>query len=285
MTTPSRVEEIISEMDQDPALAESLRQRILGQDLARLPEAVSNNQQQIITLMQAQLELAAATRLALENLANALIDQGRRLQEIEGSIVEQSTFNEEQRIFNEEQRIFNEEQRTFNQEQKTFNEEQRIFSEEQTRRTSNIETRLTRMEGDSGTLKGYFARNETVMDAAGIAEDMGLKYVRTLDGDELRDMAADEPDRDIRQSFRRADLVIEATDGEDPGYIAMEISYTASVRDCTRAIRNAEILSRLTGRNAQPAIASVRNDREAQAHIDSGTVIWHSLEDRAPNPE
>ena len=141
------------------------------------------------------------------------------------------------------------------------------------------------MEGDSGTLKGYFARNETVMDAAGIAEDMGLKYVRTLDGDELRDMAADEPDRDIRQSFRRADLVIEATDGEDPGYIAMEISYTASVRDCTRAIRNAEILSRLTGRNAQPAIASVRNDREAQAHIDSGTVIWHSLEDRAPNPE
>ena len=141
------------------------------------------------------------------------------------------------------------------------------------------------MEGDSGTLKGYFARNETVMDAAGIAEDMGLKYVRTLDGDELRDMAADEPDRDIRQSFRRADLVIEAMDGEDPGYIAMEISYTASVRDCTRAIRNAEILSRLTGRNAQPAIASVRNDREAQAHIDSGTVIWHSLEDRAPNPE
>ena len=84
MTTPSRVEEIISEMDQDPALAESLRQRILGQDLARLPEAVSNNQQQIITLMQAQLELAAATRLALENLANALMTKAEDYRKSKG---------------------------------------------------------------------------------------------------------------------------------------------------------------------------------------------------------
>lgn len=261
MATPSRIEEIISEMDQDPHLAESLRQRILGQDLAHLPEAVAQNQQQIIKLMQAQLELSGTTRTALEavasafenlgdSIANALVDQGRRLQEIEGSTAEQRTFNDEQRT-----------------------------------RTSNIETRLTRMEGDSGTLKGYFARNETVMDATGIAEDMGMQYVRTLSNDELRDMAANEPDRAVRQSFRRADLVIETTDGEDTGYIAMEISYTASARDCSRAIRNAEILSRLTGRNAQPAIASVRNDREAQAQVDSGTVLWHPLEDRTPDPE
>ena len=33
-------------------------------------------------------------------------------------------------------------------------------------RTSNILTRMDRMEGDSGTLKGYWARNTAVSDAA-----------------------------------------------------------------------------------------------------------------------
>ena len=54
--------------------------------------------------------------------------------------------------------------------------------------TSNILARLDRMEGDSGTLKGYFVRNETVADAGGIAEDMGLAFIRTLTGGELRNM-------------------------------------------------------------------------------------------------
>ena len=57
---------------------------------------------------------------------------------------------------------------------------QRTFNEDMRERTSNTLTRLDRMEGDSGTLKGYWARNTAVSDAAGIAQDMGLEFVRTL---------------------------------------------------------------------------------------------------------
>ena len=37
MTTPSRIAQIIDERDQDPAIADALRQRILGQEV---PEAI-----------------------------------------------------------------------------------------------------------------------------------------------------------------------------------------------------------------------------------------------------
>ena len=268
MAVPSRIDEIIAEMDQDPALADALRQRILGQELAGLPEAVSQNQELIIKLMQAQLELSGKTRTALEAVASGF--------EKLGPFIAEALAEQTQGLQGAEE---------FIADQRQFNTEQRQFIAEQGTRTANIEVRLTRIEGDSGSLKGYFARNETVADASGIAEDMGLEYVATLTGDELRNMSTGKLDRNVSQSFRRADLVIQTTDGTETRYIAMEISYTANLGDCTRATRNAELLTRFTGRPAVPAIASVRNDHGAQEQVDSGKIHWHLLEDRTPDPE
>ena len=275
MAVPSRIDEIIAEMDQDPALADALRQRILGQELAGLPEAVSQNQELIIKLMQAQLELSGKTRTALEAVASGF--------EKLGPFIAEALAEQTQGLQGAEEFIAD--QRQFNTDQGEFNTEQRQFIAEQGTRTANIEVRLTRIEGDSGSLKGYFARNETVADASGIAEDMGLEYVATLTGDELRNMSTGKLDRNVSQSFRRADLVIQTTDGTETRYIAMEISYTANLGDCTRATRNAELLTRFTGRPAVPAIASVRNDHGAQEQVDSGKIHWHLLEDRTPDPE
>ena len=144
---------------------------------------------------------------------------------------------------------------------------------------------MDRIEGDTGTLKGDFARTRTVQDAQGIASDMGLAFVRTLSAADLSEMAGNALPRDAGRSFRNADLVIEATDGTDARYIAMEISFTADRRDCDRAIRNAGLITRFTGKAAQAAVASVRNDRDATETVDSGAVYWHPLEDRTPNPE
>ena len=152
-------------------------------------------------------------------------------------------------------------------------------------RLDRIDTRLDRMEGDTGTLKGDFARTRTVQDARNIAYDMGLELVRTVSSSELREMAGNALPRDIGRSFRNADLVIEATDGADIRYIAMEVSFTADRRDCDRAIRNAGLITRFTGKPAQATIASVRNDRDATETVESGAVYWHPLEDRTPNPE
>ena len=157
--------------------------------------------------------------------------------------------------------------------------------QEQNTRTTNIEVRMDRIEGDTGTLKGDFARTRTVQDAQGIASDMGLEFVRTLSAADLSEMAGNGLPRDIYRSFRNADLVIEATDGTDTRYIAMEVSFTADRRDCDRAIRNAGLITKFTGKSAQAAVASVRNDREAAESVESGAVYWHPLEDRTPSPE
>ena len=91
-------------------------------------------------------------------------------------------------------------------------------------------------------------------------------------------MAANTLDRDVGRSFRRADLVIEATDGSDTHYITMDVSFTATQRDRDRAGRNASLITRFTGKPVHPAIAGVRNDSEATEAVESGDVYWHPLE-------
>ena len=159
------------------------------------------------------------------------------------------------------------------------------FAQEQKTWNTNVEARLNRIEGDMSGLKGDYARTRAIQDARGIAEDRGLEYVRTLTNDDLNGMARGNLDRDVLRSFRNADLVIEATYGTATRFIVMEISYTADQRDCSRATRNAELITRFTGEPALPVIASVRNDQAAAAAVESGAVYWHPLEDRTPDPE
>ena len=173
----------------------------------------------------------------------------------------------------------------FAREQNAFVREQNAFVQEQRAQTANLRERANRAENDMGALKGDFARTRTAQDARNIAYDMGLEFVRTLSSDELRDMAGNTLPRDVGRSFRNADLVMEATDGTNISYIAMEVSFTANLRDCDRAIRNAGLITRFTGKPAQAAMASVRNDREATEAVESGAVYWHPLEDRTPSPE
>ena len=76
----------------------------------------------------------------------------------------------------------------FVDEQKAQNEKFDAFIEEQRTSHANIDARLNRMEGDTGTLKGDFARSRTIQDAQNIAYDMGLEFLRTLSSNELREM-------------------------------------------------------------------------------------------------
>jgi hypothetical protein len=86
------------------------------------------------------------------------------------------------------------------------------------------------------------------------------------------------------KSFRQADLVIEATDGESVRYIAVEASFTGDYRDTNRALRNASFLTEFTGHPALAAIASVGNNEEINWHIASGDVYWHAIKEKDLEP-
>ena len=193
--------------------------------------------------------------------------------------------------FVEQMTTFVAEMKGFVAEQKRFNEEIAALVAEQKRIIDRIDRRLTTLSNDVAQAKGGHARASAIQDAPGIAIDLnaGLRYIRTLTREDLAKMAQDAavgdiPTRELR-SFRLADLVIEAKDGNDTCLIAVEASFTASQRDASRARRNAVLLTRFTGKPAHAVIASVRNDHDAEAELAAGNVRWHELEERDMEPE
>ncbi len=136
---------------------------------------------------------------------------------------------------------------------------------------------------DFGVLKGYMMKTVAKEEAADIADILGLRYVATLSVAELRDLTDNSGDTsDIAPgdlvSFRRADLIAKALDANgDTCYFAAEASFVVSRRDTDRAVRNAGVLTRFTGKPAYPAVAGVSLHEAVQQVVFSGEVPWHTI--------
>ena len=154
--------------------------------------------------------------------------------------------------------------------------------DELTQRMDAMVQRQDRMQDDLGWLKGRIIYDIVREDAALIADDMGFVLERTLvridlrrltEGQELSDL----PRGEVR-SFHRADLVMEVVDSEgNLHYIAVEASFTVNGRDSRRALRNAELLTRLTGRPSVAAVAGVRYDQRLKDEIESDQLYWYEI--------
>ena len=145
-----------------------------------------------------------------------------------------------------------------------------------------MDRRFDQVSEDFTCLKDVGTITATKEQAHVIAEVVGLRSQRYLQGNEIIDLSRSQDTSDIQRgdliSFHRADLIMEATD--DAGelhYIAIEVSFTADRRDTRRAIRNAAYLTRFTGRPAKAVVAAMRIDWEIQSVLDSGRVVWYRL--------
>ena len=246
MTSFNSRDDLLRALEENPQWKEAIRAIILGEELLRLPVQFT----------------------AFVGRVSSFIDQ------TEAFISEQRQFNAEQRQLNERMAEFVAEQRQFNTEQREFNE---VFAR-----------RLTRIEGDMTNFRGTYAQNAAERNAEAIAAELGLEYVRAVPQGDLvrmsRSAMGRTPINQLR-SFWTADLIMEASDGSDTHYIAVETSYTADQRDTDRAQRNAQFLTEFTGQAARGVIASVRNDRYVDSQVESGAVYWFPLKDRGPQPE
>ena len=246
MTSFNSQDDFLRALKENPEWKESVRALILGEELLQLPVQF----------------------IAFVGRVSAFIDQ------TEAFISEQKQFNAEQRQFNAEQRQFNERMEAFVDEQRQFNK--------------GFARRLGRIEGDIGNLRGDYAMNAAERNGSAIAAELGLEYVRAVPTEDLVRMSRGAigriPTNQLR-SFWNADLIMEASDGEDTHYIAVEASYTADKRDSDRAQRNAQFLTEFTGQTARAAIVSIRNDHYVSSQVESGSVYWFQLEDRNSQPE
>ena len=139
-----------------------------------------------------------------------------------------------------------------------------------------------RITDDLGQLKGVHARNVALADAPIIARDLNLRRKKNLTQEELLDLidAADTTGIHFGDlgSFRVADLIMEARAADGTTcYVAVKASYTANERDTRRAIRNAEFMTRFTGKRAFAVVSGLHLDDRIQDSIESGEVFWHQL--------
>ena len=181
-------------------------------------------------------------------------------------------------------------QERFNEEQRQFNAEQRQFNLRIETAVSELQGATARLETSVGELKGNTARYVVGVLFGEIAEQLGFTFKDTLSRQQLRQLIGPQGHTNVsggdRQSFIRADLVVLADDAAgNTHYIAVEASYTGDARDTIRARRNAQLLERFTGCPAHAMVASVHNDRDIQAEIDSGEVHWYALSPGDFKPE
>ena len=237
------VEDLVRILDEHPQWLEALRERLLTRELLALPQQLA--------------DFAAATERRFEAVERQLQTQGAQLQ-TQGAQLQA----------------------------------QRGQLEAQGRRLGKVEDRLDGVEGqlnqlriDIGPLKAAHVRNAARSVADAIAEEQGVELVAILDRQELGAMLRSSDthgiSKDDLESFRLADMVLRATgpDGAEC-YVAVEVSFTANGRDTRRAVRNAEYLTRFTGRRAYAVVAGQRFDDRIRAAVKSGAVAWYELHQR-----
>ena len=259
MTSINSKEDLLRALAENPQWREAVRAHILGEELLQLPAKFST---------------------VLELMSTFVKDMHEFVSNIRTFVVDQRTINAEMQEFKSDQLQFNSEMREFKTAQLEFNTRQEELS-------AGIIRRVDNLIDEVDVLKGYRILDAATANCIDITEDMGFTYSKTLTRADKRRMAQGAagsgiPTNELR-SFRLADLLIEATDGENTHYIAVEASFTADGRDTTRALRNARFLTQFTGCPSHAAIVSVRNDHQVTSEIESGAVFWYEMEDRSPN--
>lgn len=248
MTAINTIEDLVQVLDEHPAWLEALRARLLTRDLVELPETLAR--------LAARLDRFAETT-------------NERFDQTDG------------RLDAMDRRFDGMDQRLDGMEQRLDKVEHRLDGVEG--RLETVESGLNALRNDVAPLKAAHVRNAAIEDALEIAESVGLRYTKSLTRKDLWDVTyfvdtSNVPPNEL-ESFRRADLIMEATDETGkPCYIAVEISFTVNGRDTDRAIRNAGFLTKWTGRPARAVVAGFRRDNRIQSRIESGDVSWHQLD-------
>ena len=139
-----------------------------------------------------------------------------------------------------------------------------------------------RLQDDVGTIKGFMSDIMVVRLAPSISLKMGLSLQRNLEGPERAALIAGQDLTGIStgdlESFLLADLIMETGNGAgETVYVAVEASYTVDGRDTDRAIRNADYLTRFTGKPARAAVTGRYKDWNIDGLVDSGAVLWYQF--------
>ena len=158
-----------------------------------------------------------------------------------------------------------------------------------TDRVDGLTAKVDGLMDDIAVVKGGHARSAMLRNAALVADALDCQFIAEVPQGVLLGFAKiaeanGEPYNDV-ESFKNADMVLHVVNSDNqPGYITVEASFTISGRDVTRAVRNADYLSRYTGLPAYPVVAGVDILPDAQERIDNGEARLYRIQRRELQP-
>ena len=269
MTAINTIEDLVRIMDERPEWVEAMRVRLLTREVLELPQTIA--------------------KLA-ETVEKFIDSTNKRLDSIEARLDQHDArFDTVDARFDQVDARFDAVDARFDQVEARFEAVDVRFDQVDTRfeavdaRFETVNGSIQKLRNDIAPLKAAHARNAATDDAIAIASDLGLRRTKNLTRDEVWELTESVdtsgiPTNELR-SFRRADLIVEATDKNDEVcYVAVEISFTANGRDTVRAIRNAEYLNRFTGRRSYAAVAGLNRDNRVNEIFESGRAFWYQLD-------
>ena len=269
MTAINTIEDLVRILDERPEWVEAMRVRLLTREVLELPQTIA--------------------KLA-ETVEKFIDSTNKRLDSIEARMDQHDArFDTVDARFDQVDARFDAVDARFDQVDARFEAVDARFDQVDTRfeavdaRFETVNGSIQKLRNDIAPLKAAHARNAAIDDAIAIASDLGLRRTKNLTRDEVWELTESVdtsgiPTNELR-SFRRADLIVEATDKNDEVcYVAVEISFTANGRDTIRAIRNAEFLNRFTGRRSYAAVAGLSRDNRVNEVFESGKVFWYQLD-------
>ena len=252
MTDINSQEDFLRALEENPQWKEAIRLHVLGEEVLQLPIRFNV----FLIRTEAFMERTEAYLADQNEFNRQQVEFNRK---VEGFMERTEAFMADQAEFNRKVTTFMADQTEFNRKVEGFMERTEALLEQQAEFNRQVLVRFGRMEGDIGNLKGFYAEYKVIQHARFVVRELddALQYVRTVPAEEMEQLglqaiAGGLLPRAEWRSFMEADLVIEATDGANPCYLTVEVSYTGDRRDADRARRNARIISELLGCSTRP---------------------------------
>lgn len=288
MTTIHTIEDLVRILDERPDWTEALRSRILTRELLNWPQAfaefAANTERRLTALETGQAELAAVLGRFMDNTERRLaaLESGQAAltagQAALADTLAKFMDNTERRLT-----ALEDGQVALAAGQAALADTLSKFMKSTERRLAVLEAGQDRLIDDVAPLKAAHARNGALRIVARIARVANCREHRVLDLGDILNLIDDSDTSGIARneltSFENADIIIEATPRDNGAvhYIAVEASYTAGRRDAYRAIRNAEYMTRFTGRPAHAVVAAQRVNPAIEHLLESGALQWTQI--------
>ena len=288
MTTIHTIEDLVRILDERPDWTESLRSRILTRELLNWPQAfaefAANTERRLTALETGQAELAAVLGRFMDNAERRLVALEAGQAALADTLAKFMESTERRLAALEAgQAALEAGQAALAAGQAALADTLAKFMKSTERRLAVLEAGQDRLIDDVSPLKAAHARNGALRIVARIARVVNCREHRVLDLGDILNLIEDSDTSGIARneltSFENADIIIEATPRDNGAvhYIAVEASYTAGRRDAYRAIRNAEYMTRFTGRPAHAVVAAQRVNPAIEHLLESGELQWTQI--------